>query len=520
MTLVFHVFTPKRWDLKRWQPEIFLADERERPFAVPRVDGGLVVADGGERPRAALHARFPVASFGEVTLPTGLLPARSEPYNLNVEIARERIARVEAKAEEWSRGGFVPSRAFGELLDAAKRVYRFVDSDESEERKSRWADLSLSHSLPAGERLALDFADWGIRRRRSSGGFAGFLLGANCFWYPERANECGALFTESFNYATLPFYWSRVEPVKGELRLENLDAQVAWLGRNGLKKKGHPLFWYLSLPAWVDLFSDYSLLQAHVRERIQSLCGRYRGRVEYYDVVNEMHNWNVLSKERMYELTRLACSCARAADPLARLVVNVNEPFGEYMARDVLHLDRTMVPIDVKRQLATPEDYVEELLREEVDFDAIGVQMYYGAGAVFCRDLFEISRYFDKYERFGKEVHLTEMGVPSAEGPDPLDSSHVHNYCGDTPWRASDSGFWHGPWTEELQAEFIDGCYRVLMGKPFIKAITYWDFCDAFPHFFTHCGLVDRDLKPKKSYEALLKLGELAGIRDRPAATR
>lgn len=512
MKIAFQAFTSKRWDTKRWQPEIFLADEKDWPFTVPVVDENLIAADIGDRSAAALHARFPVSSFGEVTLPTGVLAAGAPPYNLNVEIARERILRIESKVREWGVKGFIPSETFEQQLTDAKRIFEYTGPDESEERKSRWADLSLTCSMPAGEQLAMEYAEWCVARRRAAGGFKDFLLGANCFWYPETVEKCAGYFTKALNYATMPFYWGRTEPVKGELRLANLEAQVEWLGRNGIKKKGHPLFWLLCLPGWLDIYSDLNALKEQIRRRILQLCTHFRGRVEYYDIINEMHNWNIYTQEEMYKITQICADCVREADPDAKRVVNINEPFGEYMARDVLHLDRTMIPIDVKRQLTMPEEYIRQLIRQGVDFEVIGIQMYYGAAAVFCRDLFEISRYFDKYEEFGKPVHLSEMGVPSAEGEDPGDSSHKHNYCSYTYWRASDSGFWHGPWTHDLQAEFIEKCYKILMGKPFIKAITYWDFSDGYDHFFTHSGLLDADNRPKKSYEVLLKLRKLMGI--------
>ncbi len=89
--------------------------------------------------------------------------------------------------------------------------------------------------------------------------------------------------------------------------------------------------------------------------------------------------------------------------------------------------------------------------------------------------------------------------------------SRVHNYSDYAPWRASHSGFLRGPSTEELQAELVDTCYRVLMGKPFIEAIASRDFCDAYRHFFTRCWLDGRDLAPTRSYGVLLKLAGLRG---------
>jgi GH35 family endo-1,4-beta-xylanase len=514
MKLFFRSFSGKHWDVKRWQAEIFMADEKDYPFSIPEIDGPLIIGDLRGQKAAALHARFPVASFGEVTLPTGILAPRETPYNLNVEIARERIACVRQKQAEWSAKGFRPSDAYETMMKEAEEVFRFTAlKDEPEERNARWADLSLASSMPAGEKLALEYADWGIARRKAANGFEGFLLGCNSFGYPSLGEKYQQYFAKAFNCATMPMYWGRVEAEEGKLQLENLDAMEKWLSANHIRKKGHPLFWLLSNPPWNDVTSmPLEELKERAQKRIRELCAHFKGRVEYYDIINEMHNWNIYDPEEMYELTRMAADTVREADPDVQRVVNINEPFSEYMARDVLFLDRTMRAIDVKHSLVAAEEYIHQLIRRNVDFEIIGIQMYFGAGAVFCRDLFEISRFYDKFEKYGKPVHLTEMGVPSQEGEDPKDTSHKHNYSGFTYWRASDSGFWHGPWTEDLQAEFVEGYYKVLMGKPFVTGITYWDLSDEADHFFTHSGFLNTEGEPKKVFDRIVALRQLMGI--------
>ena len=105
------------------------------------------------------------------------------------------------------------------------------------------------------------------------------------------------------------------------------------------------------------------------------------------------------------------------------------------------------------------------------------------------------------------------MGIPSIEGTDDKDTSHSgHYYCGFTYWKASDAGFWHGPMTPARQAEFLDGFYRVMMGKPFVEAITYWDFSDGTGHFFPHAGMLDENHDPKDSFHAIVNLRKHIGI--------
>jgi len=48
--------------------------------------------------------------------------------------------------------------------------------------------------------------------------------------------------------------------------------------------------------------------------------------------------------------------------------------------------------------------------------------------------------------------------------------------------------------------------YKVLMGKPFVKAITWWDFTDHGHHFYTHAGLLDPDNNPKELHRRIVAL--------------
>ena len=211
------------------------------------------------------------------------------------------------------------------------------------------------------------------------------------------------------------------------------------------------------------------------------------------------------NRNEAIELTRLCAEWTRQSDPAAKTVVNTDDPFGEYMAWKP---DSGLAPLD----------YFAELERRSVDYDIIGIQLYFGGGFSYCRDLFEISRYFDRYERFNKEVQLTEAGAPSQEGEDQLDYTHPvknHNPGGLEPWeqttwhcQASDAGFWHRPWDPKNQADWMEGLYKVLMGKPFVKAISWWDFSDHYPHFWNHAGMLDAEFKPKPGYGRILKLKE------------
>lgn len=496
MQIHFLNYSAQTWDVKRYQPSIFLTDENEYPFGIPAVEGNRIIAETGARKTAALHLRWKVSAFGEMTLTTGQLEAGDQPYNLNVEIARDRITKIRDKQQEWMQKGFSPSSKYDEQIKKAEEIFDAIDECDAEAVKARWADLSLCWSMPAGEMLALEYADWGLEKRKEENGFKDFLLGCNFYGYPESGENYSKHFGDLFNYATLPFYWSRFEGVKGQCGWEAVDRKIEWLDNHGLEKKGHPLFWAQFIPDWVET-SDLEKLKVQIKERILSIVGHYKNNIKYWDVINEIQHLNLDAKlrytnDQAIELTRFCCDIVKEVDPAAVKIVNCDEPFGEYRAWQ----HAAGFP---------PMAYFDELIKKQVDFDVIGIQLYQGAGWTYVRDLFEMSRYFDRYERFGKDVHLTELGVPSREGVDPNDFSSCFGN-GMIPWKASDAGFWREPWTQRLQGDWVEGFYRILMAKPFIKGITWWDFADFGEHFYPFSGMLDHDLQPKELYWRLLDL--------------
>jgi hypothetical protein len=115
--------------------------------------------------------------------------------------------------------------------------------------------------------------------------------------------------------------------------------------------------------------------------------------------------------------------------------------------------------------------------------------------------MLEMSRILDEYCALGKEVHITELGTPSAMGPDPNAMIKEGNLV----------GLWHEEWSEATQADWVEQFYTLCLSKPAITAATWWSFTDATPVFWPHTGLLDRHDQPKESFRRLLKLRALTG---------
>jgi len=74
-------------------------------------------------------------------------------------------------------------------------------------------------------------------------------------------------------------------PERGVYTFERADMITDFASANGMKARGHTLVWHNQTPDWV--FSDSAETLPIVTEHINTLLGRYKGKVYCYDVVNE-----------------------------------------------------------------------------------------------------------------------------------------------------------------------------------------------------------------------------------------
>jgi endo-1,4-beta-xylanase len=409
--------------------------------------------------------------------------------NLNMEFAKSRLAAVKRAAQRWSDDLPSPSRGYHDALAEAETKVQDARSKDAEPvLQARLAMGSLARSLRAGELLVLERA----RTRIAAGARRhDFLFGCNGFSFRKHGDRYAELFQGLFNYVTAPFYRHNVvEKVEGKRDYSAAEGIADWAGKAGMKVKGHPLIWLheAGTPDWQRGRSYEAILASHL-DYVGDAVGRFAGRIDRWDIINEAHSWNNIHRwpyEKLVEITGRAADAAGAANPKAQRVVNCCFTWSEYVATG-WGWNNTLD----ERARSTLE-YCRDLVSANVDFDVVGLQMYDPG-----RDLFEIDRHIESFTRLGKKVHITEMGISAADTPI-VTPTQVY-----VPNRMR----WHGrPWSQQEQADWIEGFYTICYARPEIEALTWWDFSD--PSFLPHGGMVDETLRPKKGYRVLKKLIE------------
>jgi GH35 family endo-1,4-beta-xylanase len=406
--------------------------------------------------------------------------------NLNYEFAASRLASVQQAFDQGEQEDCDFSAEVGQRLgraaDALDRAKAAMD-DPSDCAAA--CEESLRESLWGGEQVVFERARHEIANR---GKRDDFLFGCNCFGYPQHGEQYASLFAELLNFATLPFYSLSLRDGAQRARAYvGLDTKLDWARRNAIAAKGHPLVWFhrAGIPQEVRSKS-FEEIEALGRAGIREIVLRYAGQIDIWDVINEAHDWgNELgySQEQLLRMTRVAAETTKEANPNAVTIVNNCTPFGEYVSRGRTYFG------EVKRPMWAPIEYLHACISGGIDFDVVGVQLYYPG-----YDMFEISRLLDRFAQFGKPVHITELGVSTATGEDT--TAHVKQ-----PGRA----YWHGEWSEAIQADWIEQFYTLCYSKPYVEAVTWWDFADK-GHFWPHGGFLRRDMTPKESYGRLKAL--------------
>ena len=243
--------------------------------------------------------------------------------------------------------------------------------------------------------------------------------------------------------------WSSLRPTASGYNFGPSDRLFDFARIGGQLVRGHNLCWHQQLPTWFASVATPENAASLLTEHIQTVAGRYAGRVQSWDVVNEAVNpedgrpdglrnspWLRLLGPGYIEL---AFQTAAQADPHARLAYN-----------------------DYDIELDTPDQQVKRgqvllLLRRlharGIPVTAVGVQSHLkatgplpGVGLV---------RFIREVATMGMEVYITEMDVNTSA------------LAGDAATQ------------DEAVARVYDHYLRLVLAEPNVKACLTWGITDA-----------------------------------------
>ena len=292
--------------------------------------------------------------------------------------------------------------------------------------------------------------------------------------------------------------WGPIEPREGEWQWTGPDRLVEFGAAHGMTVVGHTLVWHSQTPRW--LFVDEQnapvskeRLLKRIETHIQTLVGRYKGRVAIWDVVNEAIDEDEKGWRQSPFLTiagpefvERAFRLAHEADPKATLLYNDYNEHNPGRRRFLVEVIR-----DYKRR--------------GVPIHGVGFQGHVG---LEYPDLAEYEKSLQAIAAEGLPVHITELDVdvlPRASGYTGAEIS--------TNFELSEK---LNPWKTGLPAEIdakLTARYRQLFElflkyRETIARVSTWGTFDgeSWKNNFPVRGrtnyplLFDRALQPKAAY--------------------
>jgi len=299
------------------------------------------------------------------------------------------------------------------------------------------------------------------------------------------STEIGTLVETHFSSVTTQneLKWS-IASAPGVYDFERADETIDFAEQHGLRARGHTLFWHRlsGIPSWLgDELAAAADPEARLRELMQAhvraVVGRYAGRIDTWDVVNEpldVFSGNPAPDsiffqtfERYEDFLDLSFQLARQEDPTAKLFLNEIFPsINEAKFEGLLALVRGML------ERGTP-------------IDGVGFQGHF---VVQLPDAEILRQRLQAFADLGLLVEITELDVSINlvnDQPDPL----------------------------AAQAEIYRGVAAACLAVTACRGITTWNVHDGLtwldrdplfaplgPHRPT---LFDESLNPKPAYESV-----------------
>jgi endo-1,4-beta-xylanase len=489
-----------------WMPKMefaYLTDENEDPFKSDiKIDSsGIVLPDNTNGRKYGINARWFVEDFGFIYLTadnggqyyTGKdLPPGG--LNLNYEFAKSRITRNRNVLNRYQKEGTKFSSEVKHLTALSEELFEDASKRLQEAEKSAdYSDKALKYALHAGESIELERARSEIERQKRRDVVHFGCESRQYVWI--KSEEFTKQFPELFDYATVTHYvwdsWYELfEPREGEYNWGIKDNIVNFLLKNNIKIEGRPLFWFhpVVTPDWLKN-KNYDELKKYVDSHTKNLVTHYGDDVLEWEVVNEYHDWaNIFNHtpEQITEITRQACDRTTEINPKVVKVLNNCCLWAEYAARG------RMARMDATRPLRNARKFIKDITDAGVNYDVLGLQIYYP-----YRDLSDIVRMVERFEKFNKPIYITEMGATSGPTNETIFNEQMKLPSAPYEWRR--------PWDEELQADWLEAVYTIYYSRPLIKTINWYDFSDFRP-FIVNGGLVREDGSSKMSFDRLKNL--------------
>jgi len=297
--------------------------------------------------------------------------------------------------------------------------------------------------------------------------------------YDSRNSQEAAIAGREFNMLVgeNEMKFDATEPSRGQFNYSGSDAVMEAAAKNSQIVRGHTLAWHSQVPAWVskdgrknDHNYSKSELLAILKNHIENVVGKYKGRITEWDVCNEVLDDDqsiVRTNPDAYKLRPSiwatyigeefidsAFVWAHRADPAAKLYINdYNVEFAGNAKTEAYY------------------NLIKRLKKSDLPIDGCGLQCHLTTGQL---DTLKLERNIRRYAEIGLKCIITELDIALAN-----------------PYAAD---------ALDIQAKEYGAITRVFLRNDNCPSMLIWGISDNHSWRHNKPLLYDSELKPKPAY--------------------
>jgi endo-1,4-beta-xylanase len=263
--------------------------------------------------------------------------------------------------------------------------------------------------------------------------------------------------------------WDTTEPSRGTFNFGPGDTVVNHAQSHNMKVRGHTLVWHNQLASWVSNISAGTELLQVMKDHIAGEVGHYKGKIWYWDVVNEAFNDDGTRRSSVFQqkignsYIEEAFKAARAADPNAKLCYNDYNIDG------------------VNSKSTAVYNMIQDFKSRGIPIDCVGFQAHLIVGQLPS----DIQANMQRFANLGVDVQVTELDIRM---PTPASSANLQQQATD-------------------YKQVVSACVAVSR----CNDITVWGVYDGdswIPSVFSGYGaalLFDENYQKKPAYNAVIQ---------------
>ncbi len=271
---------------------------------------------------------------------------------------------------------------------------------------------------------------------------------------PEERKKFLEILTQNFNYAVhenaLKWYDNEKHP--GVVDYAVADRIWEMMNELGIPMRGHCIYWEKEefLMDWLKELPNDKLRMA-VKDRAVSLVNHFKGRIDEYDLNNEMLHGDFFQRRLGFGIISEMAWMVKAQDPSAKLYMN------DYGI------------VDIGFNAGPYAQQIETLIANGVPIEGIGIQAHRTIRGEINNTPFMVQRNLDRFNKFDLPIKITEALFAYED--------------------------------EQRQADEVKKLFPIYFAHPKVEAILLWGFWEKV-HWIPYSAMWKTDFTPTKQAQA------------------